>query len=126
MRLLNFLISKDELRLIFQDKFFSWTIKISLFLIILQTAILFFFWKRIPPEVPFFYSRPWGEEQIAGKEFLFVAPFCLLVFTLVNMWLVGIFFQKEKLLGRIFVFTHILIDFLFTVSFFKILSLTTF
>ncbi len=36
---------------------------------ILLTAGLFiaFLWKRIPPEIPWFYSLPWGENQLMPK-----------------------------------------------------------
>ena len=28
--------------------------------------------KHLPPQIPLFYSRPWGEEQLAGTYFLWL------------------------------------------------------
>lgn len=33
----------------------------------LSVALLLIFWKKLPPEMPWFYSLPWGEEQLIGK-----------------------------------------------------------
>ena len=35
---------------------------------LLSTLLLLVFWKRLPPEMPWFYSLPWGEEQLISKE----------------------------------------------------------
>ena len=34
----------------------------------LSTTLLLVFWKKLPPEMPWFYSLPWGEGQLIGKE----------------------------------------------------------
>ncbi len=34
----------------------------------LSAALLLVFWKKLPPEMPWFYSLPWGEEQLISKE----------------------------------------------------------
>jgi len=49
-----------------------------------QLGLILFFWKKIPPEVPLFYSRPWGKEQLANPLFLFLLPGLTLVVFLVN------------------------------------------
>ncbi|MBI4057897.1 hypothetical protein HY405_01085 [Candidatus Microgenomates bacterium] len=36
--------------------------------------LLGFILKELPPEIPLFYSRPWGEEQIVHRYFIFLAP----------------------------------------------------
>lgn len=41
-------------------------------------------WKKLPPEIPLFYSRPWGEEQLADKKFLFLLPTFALTSLFIN------------------------------------------
>lgn len=48
----------------------------------LASAVL---WTKLPAQVPIFYSRPWGEEQLGRPIFLFlplVLGFLFLVFNL--------------------------------------------
>ncbi len=30
------------------------------------------FWKKIPPQIPWFYSLSWGEDQLMNKPWLFL------------------------------------------------------
>lgn len=54
-------------------------------------AVLFLFIliiiNRLPPIIPLFYSRPWGEEQLIPKLVLFAAPITSLTFLAVNYFL---------------------------------------
>lgn len=42
-------------------------------------AILAAFNKNLPPQVPLFYSRPWGESQLADPKALLVIPVTAMV-----------------------------------------------
>lgn len=45
------------------------------------------FWQNLPPQVPLFYSRPWGEEQL-GQPHLLALPLLLgIVFLGLNSFL---------------------------------------
>ena len=44
---------------------------ISFLVLILGWAEVLFFWKNIPPQIPWFYSMPWGEAQLMNKTGLF-------------------------------------------------------
>lgn len=39
-----------------------------------QPLFLAFFWLRLPPQIPLFFSRPWGEAQLAPAYFLLLLP----------------------------------------------------
>lgn len=41
----------------------------------------------LPPFVPLFYSKPWGEEQLISKIALFAVPLLILIFLFINMGL---------------------------------------
>lgn len=82
--------------------FFTWAI--CILSILAQTSLLLVSWGKLPPEVPLFYSRPWGGQILAAPVFLFLLPavalFCLLFnFLLVNFILSGDFFLRRVLLA---------------------------
>ncbi len=124
MKLANLFLQK-KFNFILQDDLFFWNIKIVFVLIVLQTTTLLFLWKNIPPQIPLLYTRPWGEDQLVAKKKLFLIPALLLILTPVNLCIGTAFFEREKLLSKIFVSVNFLIALLLSVAFFKILSLTT-
>lgn len=54
------------------------------------------FFLSLPIKVPLFYSRPWGEEQLANKELLFLIPGLTLIFSLLNFLLTKTFLKKTN------------------------------
>lgn len=42
---------------------------LGMVVILLGLALILGKWKIIPPELPWFYSLPWGENQLVGKVF---------------------------------------------------------
>ncbi|OGD83004.1 hypothetical protein A2572_02220 [Candidatus Collierbacteria bacterium RIFOXYD1_FULL_40_9] len=42
----------------------------SISLLILCGLLILLVWKKIPPEIPWFYSLPWGENQLMSKVVL--------------------------------------------------------
>ena len=63
--------------------------KLGVGIIFLFAAISFFlilfFWKRLPNKIPLFYSRPWGEEELAQPQFLYILPLGSLVMLLLDL-----------------------------------------
>jgi len=51
-------------------------------------------WRALPPQIPLFYSRPWGEDQLAGKEMIFLIPITSFGISLINEILTKVFFKK--------------------------------
>lgn len=51
--------------------------------------VLLVFWTRIPAQVPLFYSKPWGQEQLAAPGLLFLPVFLSAVFFIGNLILAG-------------------------------------
>lgn len=51
-------------------------------------------WRFLPPEVPIFYSNPWGREQLAPPYFLVLPIFLSFLFWGVNIFLAEkVFYQ---------------------------------
>lgn len=46
---------------------------------VISGGLLGIFFAKLPPQVPLWYSRPWGEEQLASPVFLVLVPTIILV-----------------------------------------------
>ncbi len=68
-----------------RDNYYRWSIRISLFLIIFASALLLYFWQKLPPQIPFYYSLTWGEEQLAPNISLIFLLSGLLITCLINL-----------------------------------------
>jgi len=97
--------------------------KLGFFLLAGQFLIIFIFWRLLPPELPLFYSRPWGKEQLTTPTGLFIIPaFCLLVLT-VNSTLASLLPKDEKLINNVLLTTTVIFNFLGLINLFQIIRL---
>ena len=117
---------KELLRSILKDKFYIFSLIAIVILLLLQFLAIAFFYKYIPPQIPIFYSQPWGQEQLADKKLIFLFPIQLILLLIINYFLTALFFLKEKLLAKFFIFGVSLVAVLLSIAFFKILSLVAF
>ncbi len=95
-------------------------------LLIINGVVLF--WKRnlLPEKVPLFYSRPWGEEQLAGKEWLLLIPALSLTIFLINWQLGKLLVKKgESFLPIVMESSALLFSVLGTITLLKIIFLIT-
>lgn len=53
-------------------------------------------WQRLPPEVPLWYSRPWGEAQLTHPFWLFLLPLGSLSWFIVSV-LCSVYITKNHL-----------------------------
>jgi hypothetical protein len=74
----------------------------SLILIFLGWILIGVFYRNIPPEVPLFFSKPWGEDQLQDKWFLFVLMGSVTVAYILNVRFASMSFKNDKLLANIF------------------------
>ncbi len=79
----------------------NWLISVShkfiLLLALLSMGILLWKLSSLPPMVPLWYSRPWGEDQLARPLWLFLLPLSALVWYAIN-FLVSMYMLSEYLL----------------------------
>ena len=45
---------------------------IGVLVVLLMGGVVVLFWKRLPPQLPWFYSFPWGEKQLINKTWFFL------------------------------------------------------
>ena len=73
---------------------------ISILLLIISVFVLVLSWNKLSPQVPFYYSLPWGEDQLAGPLDLWLIPGSILLVILIN-FLIYKLFKEEVLIGQI-------------------------
>lgn len=74
-------------------RIFRW----NLFFIIGQIGFLFWKFNLLPPQVPLYYSLPWGQSQLSQASSLFILPTLSTVLLLINH-LFAISLSKTSLL----------------------------
>lgn len=97
---------------------------LALFFILASLFLIAAFWARLPPQVPLFYSRPWGEEILAPPFFLFILPLTSLLILAINLF-TAFSLGQNRLLATILVITSALFSFLAFFNLLKIITLIT-
>lgn len=92
---------------------------------ILTSIVLAIRWKSLPPKVPLWYSKPWGEERLATPIFLFLIPLtALLVYGINNAFITRIA-SEHPLFARVLSLVSLLISVLSSVIVIRIITLIT-
>jgi len=108
---------------LWKDKSCNLGIKIFFFLLIFNFSFFIFHFSDFPPQVPLFYSRPWGEEQLASSVFLWILPGAAILFSLFNVSMASFLFEELPLLAQFLVWSNVLISLLSCIAVFKIVTL---
>jgi hypothetical protein len=64
-----------------------WTSRITFFFIFMSLCVLLYFWKNLPPEIPLWYSKPWGVDRLANPYWLFLLPGASFIWFCINAFL---------------------------------------
>lgn len=80
---------------------------------------------RLPPQLPLYYSRPWGEDQLADLWFIFIIPFLMNLFVFINRWIMKRFFTDKPFPVRLFTFFNWGLIIVATATFIRIILLVT-
>lgn len=94
-----------------------------LFLNLFLSSLILVSWAKLPPQLPLFYSRPWGEPILAKPIFLWILPAISLGVLLVNFALNNLALDERKFLSKVLVVFALLVSILTTYTGTKIISL---
>lgn len=108
-----------------KDKTIRTCLQLGFSFLIAQLAIFALFWRKLPPQVPLFYSRPWGGEQLVNPIGLLLLPAISLLITVVNLAAVSPIPGEEKLASQLLVVFATVFNFLCLITLFKIVTLVT-
>ena len=105
-----------------RDKFSLAVLIFSILSILAQGVLILISWKKLPPELPLFYSQPWGEKMLARPLFLLILPTTAFIFVVVNYWIL-LSTGENIFLRRIIISFTFLGSFLCVYSLVKLISL---
>lgn len=83
--------------------------------------LLLVFWKRLPPQVPWFYSLPWGEKQLISKGGMAAVIGGLGVVLSLDGLLAGRLKDREEFLAKMLLWGGLTTAVLLLLSWIKIL-----
>lgn len=99
---------KEYFKYVFVDKIIRWGIEAACVLILLQIIIVALFYRFLPPYIPLFNQMPWGEQRL-GLHFEIVLPIIVVVvFCLINIFLLRQLYERMPLVSRILSITTLL------------------
>ena len=107
------------------DKIILQTVIFWLGGILFSLLIVILFFNAIPNEVPLFYSRANGFDQLAKKTYLLLLPGGAFALGLINLCFILISYKKEKIISYTFCSITVLITILSTLSLLNIIHLIT-
>lgn len=91
-------------------------------LFVLSLAFILFNFKKYPPLIPLFFSKPWGTERLAPPYTLFLLPLSGMFWHMVNIFLSTYEVKKYITFTQILLLSSFLVNFL---SFIIVLRITT-
>lgn len=95
----------------------------ELSLILAGGAMLLIFWTKLPPQLPWFYSLPWGENQLIPKLWFGFGLMTLALITIVNYAIARKLDKKDKVVAMVMEGATALLTGLYLASFFRVLSI---
>lgn len=107
------------------EKIIRTAAQINLVLLITQALIIISIWRFLPPEIPLFYSRPWGRDQLVSYPGIITLPaVCLIVF-FTNTVIAQLAVKEEALIKKMLSLTSLTFTLLILISLIQIIRLVT-
>ena len=103
-----------------RDRISFYAIRASLLILIMFLLLTGLYYQSLPINIPFFYSRPWGHEQLINKKMLFVFWGILFLFTNTNLIIASRIKTNNPLISKMFIWTSFILNLMALVSIFKI------
>ena len=95
----------------------------ELSLILSGGVTLLFFWDKLPPQLPWFYSLPWGENQLISKMWFGFGLVALALIALVNYAIAKHLDKKDAVAAMVMEGATLLLISIYLASFFRVLSI---
>lgn len=114
-----------KLQALRQDRIFSLAARFFILTTIADLIVILVKWPQFPPQVPLFYSLPWGKQQLTSPSFLLLLPLTSSAIFFINTLLATLFFEEEPLIARLLTIMAAFISFLSIFTLLKIVFLIT-
>lgn len=90
---------------------------------VLMLIVFLFKLNRLPLQIPLFYSRLWGEDQLVDTWLIFLLPIFLNLLFFINNYIFKKFYSDNELIKKIFYYLNLFLILGFTLIFIKIVFL---
>jgi len=104
-----------------QDAVLFWSTSFSILLALLSTSFWAFFYPKLPPQIPLFYSLPWGDAQITSLTQFLLLPTIILLIVLINLLVTWHLHPSQLFIKRVVALSTAFISFLITLTGIKII-----
>lgn len=98
-------------------------VRFNIILIAVQITLIIWFFKDLSPEIPLYFSRPWGEAWLAPATLIVLLPLFSIFVALINYFLALFYYQKKALLSKLLVVFSFIISLFSTISIIQIFRL---
>ncbi len=116
-------INIDAERKLFADRLLFWFFILTVAAILIQFALLGVVWKKLPPLIPLFYSKPWGDDILTKPLLFWLLPGFSLLVLILNFFFSIVVSGDNKFLNRIFAFASLFVSLAILFDIFKIITL---
>ena len=103
----------------------NWLIGLAEILLIFGGLFLLVFWNRLPPEVPWLYSLPWGESQLIPKIWFALTLPIMMMVGIVNVVISRRIYQHDKVVASVIEGAVLLLTVMYLAAFFRVVSIIT-
>ena len=102
-----------------------WLVWLAEILLIFAGVFLLLFWNRLPPEVPWLYSLPWGASQLIPKIwFALTLPLAMAV-GLANLVVSKQIYLQDIVVAVVIEGAALLLTVMYLAAFFRVVSIIT-
>ena len=107
------------------DKFLFSVVIFSVVSVLVQVSLILAASGKLPPQLPIFYSRPWGEPMLGPPIALWILPTISLITSLVNFSLATFILKGTKFLEKTLLIVTFIVNLTTLYGTTKIISLLT-
>lgn len=105
----------------------TWEYRLASIAVVLQffigSATILWFWKHLPPTIPMWYSRPWGEDRLASPWFLWLPLAVAALIYSINLLIASQLNVHHPMFVRVLFLTTFLVSCLSVFQIISIISL---
>jgi hypothetical protein len=105
-----------------QDSVIFWSTSFSILLALLLSFFYLLNYDQLPNQIPFFFSLPWGDTQLANKNQFFILPSLIVLTALVNLTLTWHLHSSQLTMKRIVVSSTTIVALLAVIAGIRIIS----
>lgn len=103
----------------------SLTNKFVLIFFLLSSLLILWRWNTLPAQVPLWYAKVWGEEQLASPVWLWLIPVSALAIHGINFILTVYLTSENLIFTQMIALVSLLANFMSAITIIKILFLVT-